>query len=191
MTIEINKYIIQVWNKDTLTCIGQINQLKEPDGISSICANASTLFTGAQTKNIKMWGVTSSSWKKNIKNSLWTHALLYTITTTLPISGYHCYFTYLINLIKYQLAFDLAFFILLNVNAVNFIQPAEFALKIVKFKKCEILFKIFCHKKKHRNIIFFVSTWPWWWRRFAQRVKMLKMRILKKANFGRIFVSKV
>ena len=120
MTIETIKYIIQVWNKDTLTCIGQINQLKEPDGISSICANASTLFTGAQTKNIKMWGVTSSSWKKNIKNSLWTHALLYTITTTLPISGYHCYFTYLINLIKYQLAFDLAFFILLNVNVVNF-----------------------------------------------------------------------
>ena len=67
MTIEINKYIIQVWNKDTLTCIGQINQLKEPDGISSICANASTLFTGAQTKNIKMWGVTSSSWKKKHK----------------------------------------------------------------------------------------------------------------------------
>merc|ERR1711892_1132497 len=52
---------VKVWNKDTLNCIGQINQLKEPDGISSICANASTLFTGAQTKNIKMWGVTSPS----------------------------------------------------------------------------------------------------------------------------------
>ena len=51
----------QVWDAEKMTLSGEINQPNEPEGICSISANASTLFTGAQSKNIKIWSLHQSS----------------------------------------------------------------------------------------------------------------------------------
>ena len=79
-----------MWNQESLKCVASINQFKDPDGICSISANSTNIFTGAQTKNIKVWTIQVKPSSNNCSNGSsrrcslpkdWTPAFLLTLYT--------------------------------------------------------------------------------------------------------------